>query len=337
MRTAVAPRLFVDGRWRGQHGIGRFATELIRRIARPHRLLRSGGNPASPLDPLRLSAELMQARASRRDLLFSPGFNAPLAGPCRALLTVHDLIHLHVPEERSALKSLYYERVVRPAIRRCGWALTVSAYSAAQLADWSGLPLERVAVLGNGVADAFSADGPRHMAPRPYFFYVGNRKPHKNVGRLLQAFAELRGEGVELMLSGHPEPDIQRQLHKLGLTGHVQFAGALDDLELAARYRAAVALVIPSLYEGFGMPALEAMACACPVIAANVTSLPEVVGEAALRVDPQDTGALVQAMRTLLLDTQQRARLSGQGLVQARHFTWDEVAQRLERVLDACL
>lgn len=328
----MSGRLFVEARWRGQHGIGRFSAEVLSRLQADHGLLTGSRNPAGPADPLYLSWRLAKLRAAKQDLFFSPGFNAPFTARCRSLLTVHDLIHLDVGEERSAAKAAYYQYVVRPAVRRCGYALTVSRYSAARLAQWAGLPLERITVVGNGVSSAFTADGPRCERPRPYFLYVGNRKPHKNLGRLLEAFRHVDAE-ADLLLSGHMDEPLRRRLRHLGLEGRVYCADALEDEGLAKLYRGAAALVIPSLYEGFGMPALEAMACGCAVIAADATSLPEITGDAALLVDPRDIAALAAAMDGLLSDASQRALLSERGLARASEFSWERVVKRVDEAI----
>src|SRR5262249_6006573 len=151
---------------------------------------------------------------------------------------------------------------VRPAMRRASRVLTVSRYVKQELLAWAGVPDEHIVVVGNGVGAPFGPVGPRHTPGYPYLFYASNRKPHKNLPRLLQGYARagLRGD-VRLVLTGPPDAETHRQIAALGVADCVEYAGQLADAELAAYYRGAVALVCPSLYEGFGLPPLEAMAC----------------------------------------------------------------------------
>jgi len=164
--------------------------------------------------------------------------------------------------------------------------------------------------------------------------YVGNRKPHKNLARLLQGFAHsgLRRD-LCLVLTGMPEAALSQQVMALQLQDRVVYAGHLTEPELAAYYRGAVAVVCPSLYEGFGLPPLEAMACGTPVVTSNRTALPEVVGEAAMLVDPYDVEALAWGIRRVVDDQGLRQALAHQGLVRAQQFTWEQTAARVWQVL----
>lgn len=323
-------RLSVDSRWVGPHGIGRFAQEVLARL--PGKPLRSPFSPLSPLDPLALSAALWLRRPA---VFFSPGFNPPLWSPVPFVFTIHDLIHLHVPEELSRLKAAYYRFVVRPAARRAFRVLTVSEYSKTQIVRWAGVKPDQVVVVGNGVDLAFSPDGPAYDPGYPYILYVGNRKPHKNLPRLLEAFAQVAAEQPELhlLLSGAPDDETRHQALRLGIYHRVVFAGHIPEAQLPALYRGAALLTLPSLYEGFGLPPLEAMACGTPVVVSDTTSLPEVVGEAGVLVDPQSVPSIADGLRRALTDSDLRERLRAAGLERARQFSWDRVAERVRRVL----
>ncbi len=184
--------------------------------------------------------------------------------------------------------------------------------------------------VGNGISDAFTEQGEAVEYDRPYFLYVGNTKPHKNVKTLLSAMALLTQHyDATLVIVAKPNAWLTQQTTAAGLEQHVTTLSGIDDRELATWYRGATALVMPSHYEGFGLPVLEAMACGCPVVGSDCTSIPEVLGGAGLLFDPHDVDALADKMRTLLADESQRAELKVKGLSRATAFTWDSVASRI--------
>lgn len=323
-------RVVADTRWIGPHGIGRFAREVISRL--PGATTISGSLPLlHPLEPIWLSWVLARLRPRA---YFSPGFNPPLRSPVPLVFTIHDLIHLRFPEETSVNKRVYYSLVVRPAAGRAYRVLTVSEFSKQEILEWAGLPEEKVLVVGNGVGSEFSPEGKRHVPGYPYLFYVGNLKPHKNLQRLLEAFARsgLSGE-VRLLCTGNLDESSLRLIRDKGLDNCVIFKGIIPDEELPAYYRGALALVFPSLYEGFGLPALEAMACGTPVVTSGITALPEVVGDAAVVVDPYDVESIVWGIRRVVEDSTLREELRRKGLERAKQFSWDRTAELIWKVL----
>jgi glycosyltransferase involved in cell wall biosynthesis len=324
-------RLLVDDRWVGQHGIGRFAGEVIRRLP-PAISMPRGVGPSSPLDPIWTSVQIARLNPN---VYFSPGYNPPLLSRAPFVFTVHDLIHLRVAGESSAAKRFYYERILRPALFRAHKVLTVSNFSKREIVEWSGIAPERILVVGNGVGAGFGPTGPRHAEDRPYLFYIGNRRPHKNLPRLLKAFrAAQRAPDVVLLFSGERDDAISGWIQEAGVDeSAVRFAGAIPEDRISDYYRGALAVLMPSLYEGFGLPVLEAMACGAPVLAGNCASLPEVVGDAGLLVDPTDEEDMARTIRMLVENPSIRADLSLKGPLRARQFTWESTATRVLEVI----
>jgi glycosyltransferase involved in cell wall biosynthesis len=322
-----------DARWIGPHGIGRFAQEVLDRLPVHQRVTR-GPKVLSPLDPVWLSVQI--ARHKPR-VYFSPGFNPPLI--CRAALifTIHDLIHLRLPAGNTWAKRAYFEQIVFPSARRAFRILTVSEYSKREIVRWSRVPEERVVVAGNGVNGSFSPNGPRHEFGCQYVLYVGNHRLHKNLDRLFVAFRQISDPGLKLVMSGSPTAEIRQRLARARITNRVRFAGPMNDTELAALYRGAELLILPSVLEGFGLPVIEAMASGTPVVAARSSSLTEIADGAAVFIDPLDSIDIRRGMEYVLGSADVRAKLRAQGLLRASRFTWDQVANRVSRELRAAL
>lgn len=284
------------------------------------------------LDPL---ATALALRRLRSGVYFSPGFNGPIRAPIPFVFSIHDLIHLRFPEASSPVRRAYYRLIVLPASRRAFRVITGSEYSRGTILDWTGLPPERVVAVGYGVSGDFAPGGARYEPGYPYFLYVGRREPHKNIPRLVEGFAASRASAaIRLLFTGSPERRIEELAARHRVRGAIHFTGTLSDPDLAACYRGAVALAFPSLYEGFGLPIIEAMACGVPVLASNVTAIPEVAADAALLVDPTSTQAIAQALDRLADDSALRSTLGARGLARARRFSWDGVVGRIREVLE---
>lgn len=326
-------KVLFDARWIGDHGIGRFASEVLKRLP-DVQLLQDGLSPVNPIDTLWSSVKIALTRPTP-DLYFTPGYTPPLWCDIPFIFTIHDLNHIDIPQNSNFLKKLYYQWVILPACHRAFSVLTVSEFSRNRILKWSGLPPERVVNVSVGVDEQFQSVGTRHMPGYEYLLYVGNHKPHKNLPRLLDAFS-LSGvqNRVKLIISGYAEPELNQIIRSLNLEQSVIFAGVIPDDALPAFYRGALALIFPSLYEGFGLPALEAMACGTPVITSNTTSLPEVVGDAAILVDPLSINEIAESIERICRDKALRETLRERGLRRATMFSWDDVTIRIKTVLD---
>jgi glycosyltransferase involved in cell wall biosynthesis len=322
--------ILYDARWIGNHGIGRFAGELQKLLPGLVRY-QARRRPWHPLDPAFLGAMLWRKKPK---LFFSPGYNSPIGWPKPFVFTLHDLNHLCVRDNSNILKRAYYKYVIRPACHRAAFILTVSEYSKREIAAWAKIKEDRIINVGNGVGLPFTVTGRRYEPGYPYLLYVGSRKPHKNLPRLLDAYS-ISGirRDVRLVLSGRPDQHISGEIERLGLSGDVVFADLDADRDLSEVYRGALALVFPSLYEGFGLPPLEAMACGVPVLTSNLCSLPEVVGDAGVLVDPLDVEAIADGIRRLVQDSDLRTELRQKGLLRVKEFSWDKTACRTREVL----
>jgi glycosyltransferase involved in cell wall biosynthesis len=240
------------------------------------------------------------------------------------------------------------------AARRSDRILTVSEASKRDILHFFNVPPEKIVVVYNAIDEHFRVTPAeedvarvreRYQLDHQFVLYVGNIKPHKNLVRLIEAFAELRRTGfdeVKLLIIGDQIsklPALRRAVHGHKLHKHVRFLGYVSDQTLGVLYRLASAFVFPSLYEGFGLPPLEAMASGTPVVISNVSSLPEVAGDAAVLVDPYDVESIVDGMRRILSDPALAAELRRKGVERAREFSWErsvaKTRQVYQQVVDA--
>ncbi len=323
--------IFADQRWIGDHGIGRFARHVLADLA--YRPVPLAGHPAAPLDVWRLTRALRELTPN--DLFFSPGYNSPFFCPSPFVFTIHDLSHIYCPENTSPLIQLYYATIVKRACHRAASILTVSEFTRGQIVEWSGVPPEKVSNVGCGVDDAYRPEGDSYGLPFPYLLCVSNRKRHKNEFRVVEAFARAGlGAGLHLVFTGTPTAELAACLEQHGVAARVHFAGIVPEAKLPALYRGAEALVFPSLYEGFGLPLLEAMVCGTPVVTSNITAMPEVAGGAALLVDPTSVEQISAAMTQVVTDTAVCRRLREKGLARAAQFSWASTVVRVHESLE---
>ena len=330
-------KILVDSRWCGRYGIGRFATEIIAALPKLKPL--SPGLAPYPFHKLDIPWTIAQILYHRPQLYLSLGFNPPPWSPVPVVFTLYDLILLHFPSEANRLMQPYFRYIVRPAVRRAAYILTCSEFSKQEIMEWSGVAAEKIVVVGCGVDDSFSPIGSRIDLGFPYLLYVGNHRPHKNLPRLLAAFRQARQlpPTLKLVLSGKPSPELELEITALGLGDRVQFSGFISDSDLPAYYRGATALVFPSLYEGFGLPPIESMACGTPVLTSNTTSLPEVVGNAAMLVNPYDVAEIAQGIERIVMDLDLRSTLIDRGFHQAQQHRWEKTVKKTDRVLQRVL
>jgi glycosyltransferase involved in cell wall biosynthesis len=263
------------------------------------------------------------------------------------VVTIHDCIHLMFPQYLpNRMASTYARMAMWSAARRSDCILTVSDASKRDILHLFNIPPEKIVVVYNAIDAHFSVTPPpdavarvreRYQLDHRFLLYVGNIKPHKNLVRLIEAFSELRTgdlEDLKLLIIGDEIsklPALRLAVHRHKLHKHVRFLGYVPDDQLAVLYRLAAVFVFPSLYEGFGLPPLEAMASGTPVVVSNVSSLPEVVGDAAVLVDPHDIDSIVDGLRCVLTNPARAEDMRRKGLERSREFSWERsVARTLE-------
>jgi glycosyltransferase involved in cell wall biosynthesis len=338
-------------------------------LATPEQLARNALSELQGLENLRLqavaapvfapSAQWRVPRALRAagiDLYHATYWITPVWPGRPTVLSVYDLIGLRVPGSLPTGRAVALRLALRIALRSARRVLTLSEWSRGDLVRTLGVAADRVVVTPLAAGDAFRPLGPgaveaaraRLGLPARYVLYVGINKPHKNVAMLVRAWGRLLGGAASttqpappaaLVIAGPWDPRYEAPARAAEALppGVVRFLGPVSEGDLPALYAGAVAFAFPSRHEGFGLPPLEAMACGTPVIAANATSLPEVVGAAGLLLDPDDEAAWAEAMARLMGDPALRARLSSAALEQAGRFSWQRTASDTRAAYAAAL
>jgi glycosyltransferase involved in cell wall biosynthesis len=286
----------------------------------------------------------------KADLFHAPHYVLPPLTPCRSVVTIHDCIHLRFPQYLpNRLGYAYARSFLWIATHRSNRIMTVSEASKRDILEYFSVPPEKIDVIYNGIDERFGEQPAeedvnrvreRYQLDGPFVLYAGNIKPHKNLGRLIAAFDILRHrtaefEQVKLVIIGDEIAKyaaLRHAVHRHKLHKHVRFFGFVPTRTLAILYRLAAVFVFPSLYEGFGLPPLEAMASGTPVITSNVSSLPEVVGDAALLINPLEPEEIAEALRRVLSDASLREDLRRRGLERAHHFSWDRSIRRVREI-----
>ena len=353
-------RVAIDARKLHDFGIGTYIRNLLRHLARTDHsteyvllcgeadlgvAAQLGPNFRGVLEPspnysLREQVHVPWVlRRERPDLYHAPHYVLPAGVRCPSVVTIHDCIHLMFPQYLPNRLAYAYARAqMWSAARRSDCILTVSEASKRDILHLFNVPPEKIVVVYNAIDSHFSVTPSeeavsrvreRYQLDHKFVLYVGNIKPHKNLVRLIEAFHQLRqGElaDLKLLIIGDQIsklPSLRRAVHRHKLHKQVRFLGYVADDQLAILYRLASVFVFPSLYEGFGLPPLEAMASGTPVVASNVSSLPEVVGDAAVLVNPYDVDAIVDGLRRVLTDPALAAGMSRKGIERAREFSWE--------------
>ena len=364
-------RIGIDARKLHDFGIGTYIRNLLRQLGRldatneyvlmcreqdKETLGQLGPNfrpvvatalPYSVREQLQIPQLLHRERV---DLFHAPHYVLPILTPCRSIVTIHDCIHLMFPQYLPNKIAYAYARAsLWAATNRSERILTVSETSKRDILRFFHIPPEKIDVIYNAIDDRFGQPPPeehvvrvreRYQLHGQFILYAGNIKPHKNLERLIDAFYRLRQSDigdVKLLIIGDEiskYATLRRAVHRYQLHKHVRFLGFVPDETLAALYRLASVFVFPSLYEGFGLPPLEAMASGTPVVTSNVSSLPEVVGDAAVLIDPYDADSIAEGIRRVLTDEAVAGALRHKGLLRAREYSWERSVQRVLEIYE---
>jgi glycosyltransferase involved in cell wall biosynthesis len=362
-------RIGIDARKLHDFGIGTYIRNLLRQLARLDQetefVLLCRPDDVDPLTALganfravvetagnySVAEQLKIPLALRRErvtLFHAPHYVLPPLVACPSVVTIHDCIHLMFPQYLANPLAHRYARVqIALAARRATRIMTVSESSKRDILRFVDVPADKIDVIHNAYDERFGttpADNDvarvreRYQLAGPFVLYAGTVKPHKNLERLIEAFHLVRRQhsgDLTLVLIGDEiskYASLRRAVHRYQLHKHVRFLGYMPQDTLAVMYRLARVFVFPSLYEGFGLPPLEAMASGTPVVASNVSSLPEVAGDAALLVDPHDPAAIAAAIEAILGDAGLAERLRLKGLERARHFSWETSIRRVREI-----
>ena len=335
-------------------GIGSFTARLVEAMRR-----QSNGvefhlyQPKNARDlntPQRIfwEAVLLPQKASkdRVDVLYSPGFSPPALGSFSKIVTVHDLIGLIYPGNVGAVSRFYWSRWLPHNIKKADRLVASSESTRRDIVRFLGIPEKRVTVVLPAASPSFrrleNQDFVKEVMARynvrtPYFISVGTLEPRKNLLRLLRAFERLcaKPRDISLVIAGKPggvQREIERFVAEKSLAERVKILGYVSDEELVAFYNAAVGFVMISLYEGFGLPALEAMSCGLTGVVSNNSSLPEVVGNTALQVNPEDVDAITEGLETLVRDSSFRVKLSACAHERSKTFSIEKTAGEMLKI-----
>lgn len=283
-----------------------------------------------------------QIKRHKLDMLHSTAFVTPLFSSCPEIVTVYDLSFLHFPDQFLRLQQLYLHTQTKRSCQQARHIITISESSRQDIHTFFNIPLSRISVIYPGVDDRYqplSAEEAgafrQEIGIGRYLLHVGTLQPRKNIITLLEAFAQLADQELQLVLIGGKGwlfEEIFARIQQLQISERVHFMGYVPDNQMPAWYAAADLFVFPSVYEGFGMPIIEAMAAGTPVVASNQSSIPEAVGEAGLTFDPQNIAECAARIMAVLHDPQLSATMQAKGLAHARQFSWERAGRETAAV-----
>jgi len=356
-------RIGIDARMIDWSGVGRYTQNLLKGLAavdKENQYVLFCHHQSANLAPeapnfattivthpvFSMSSQLSWAREVNQanlDIFHSPHFVLPLLFAPSSVVTIHDLIPLLFPGNlRSKAAQMYYTTMIKLTTKKAERIIAVSNRTKEDLIKNLGISVRKITVIPEAADERYrpleKEKGDfrtvlKKYASHQFLLYVGNYKPHKNLIRLVEAFDQALPElpkGSQLVIVGPRDkryPEIGRLVKKLALEKSVILAGYVSEEELLILYNSATAFVFPSLYEGFGLPPLEAMACGLPVISSNLSSLPEVVGKAALSINPEDVEDMRRAIVGVFSDEELRQDLRRKGLARAKKFSWEKTAE----------
>jgi glycosyltransferase involved in cell wall biosynthesis len=323
-------KILIDNRWEGNTGIGRLLKEVLKRKPTDIKtdFVRNKYSLGHPITPLYLGN---QVKLSGADVFYSPSFMPPVFVTKPFIITIHDLNHLYY---YSQFHKFYLKYVIAQIAKNAKAVITVSHYTKNEIIKNLHIRPDKIHVVHNGVDENFFLNTEKYQINRPYFLYIGNRRTYKNIPRMLQAFAEADiSKDYLLVMSGVIDDGLRKLIIQLNIKDRVVFLGEISEEELPKIYKGAFAVLFVSLMEGFGLPVIEAMASGVPVITSNITSLPEIAGNAAILVNPLSVSDISNNIEKLVKSKDLYFELNRAGLVRSRFFNWENTGNNTWRII----
>jgi len=367
MKIGIDAREFVSGQ---MTGIGRYLWHFLQYATTsnyPHEyVLFCNHETKIPFDLSKLKTVIIREKITpiwdqillplniareKIDVFLTPYFKAPFFLPSNVVLIINDLIPLFFPEEHRLFKRIYFRFMCGRSARRAKRIITISENSRDDIVKFLRLPADKIRIVHLGVEERFRSPDIRieetrrkYALPQKFILYVGNLSPHKNVQGLIKSYAVLPvnlRKQYKLVLvapkSGKYFSYIEKVIREMELAQDVLFTGYIEDKDLPAVYHMSSLFAFPPLYEGFGLPPLEAMACGCPVVSSNTSSMPEVLGDAALFFNPYNVEEMSLAIKKMLKDENLRDKFRQKGLQRAKRFTFEKMTNRILNVFESVL
>lgn len=291
----------------------------------------------------------LKSKKQQIDILHCPAHVIPLFSSQITVVTVHDLAFKLFPKTFRWQNRIYLNLIVPLSIKRADMIIAVSKNTKEDIVKEYGINPDKIKVIYNGVNDKYKPIKnkkttnklkEKYKLPKNYILYLGTLEPRKNIKRLIKAFDKLNHNDLKLVIAGGKGwlyDDIFKLVKTLNLENKIIFTGYIDEEDIVPLYSSATIFIYPSLYEGFGLPPLEAMACGTPVITSNISSLPEVVGDAAITVDPYDINDIASSIRQILNNKILQEDLRKKGLQQAQKFSWEKTAEETLKLYKECI
>ena len=362
MKIAIDARMMKPG---SMHGIARYVFNLLECFSQSktnHRFYMII-NGSSPLEDIKWPGFMSFIRAKAQwisfreqweipillkkygiELFHAPSFVAPIVCPARMVMTIHDLNHLVLPQFYTPLHIFYYQTLVKSCIQRSRYILTVSQFSKAEIVRNLSIEPQKICVTYNGVSSNYKPVINRSMVhyvrdiyelPEKFIFCLSNSKPHKNVHQLVRAFC-FSSLQIPLVLASAADPALIRLAEQYGKKHLLHFAKFIDEEHLPAVYSMTELFVYPSTYEGFGLPPLEALSCGAPVVVARSASLPEVVGNQAVFMNPYDYQDIAKALEIAMNAAYMSDAFQKKRINYAKKFSWLEMARKTLDIYEKC-
>ncbi|MFP4460265.1 MAG: glycosyltransferase family 4 protein [Candidatus Zixiibacteriota bacterium] len=280
------------------------------------------------------------------DIIHGPNFYLPLLNKIPSIVTIHDMSAILFPKQHTFIHRLS-QKMLYPSANSANAIICVSSSTAADLIKLKPGLENKIHTIHSGIEKRFSPDirddriSSKYNLPDKFILFLGTLEPRKNLNGLLRAFSKIRNKIPHRLVIaggiGWKNSTIFDELDRLGIKNYVHFPGYIDDKDLPSLYRSASIFVYPSFYEGFGLPPLEAMACGIPTITSNISSMPEIAGEAAMQVDPHSADSLADAILQIAQNPELATNLAHKGIKKAQEFTWDKTAQKTVEIYKSLL